>query len=147
MLLFLFLKRKKVLQYVLSSKYGQLEKHVHPNIDSKLLDQRDTHFGRYRVTVIILSFNVTLWKVRPILSQYWSSSSGRFLDTRPTCKKQNTPSVSLLQLSELCQQTVPIETDSRIGLLNSRQTKSHLSGHLFKEHMHNEPFVLTVRIC
>lgn len=67
-LLFHLLKGKKVLQSVLSSKYRQLEKHVHQNIDSKQL--RDTHFGRYRVTVIILSFSVTLWKVRPILSQY-----------------------------------------------------------------------------
>lgn len=147
MLLFLLLKRKTVLHYVLSSKYRQLEKHVHVNIDSKLLKQRDTHFGRYRVTVIILSFNVTLWKVRPILSQYWSSSSGRFLDTRPNCKKQNAPPFSLLQQSERCQQTVPIERDSRIGHLNSRQTTSHLSGHLFKEHMHNKPSVLTVKIC
>ena len=80
-------------------QYRQLENHVHLNIHSKLLNQRDTHFGRYRVTVIILSFNVTLWKVRPILSQYWSSSSGRFLDTRPNCKKQNTSSFSLLQQS------------------------------------------------
>lgn len=76
-------------------KSRQLEKHLHLNIN-KLLNQRDTHFGRYRVTVIILSFNVTLWKVRPMLSQYWSSSSGRFLDTRPSCKKQNTQPFSLL---------------------------------------------------
>lgn len=33
--------------------------------------------------MIILSFRVTLWNVLPILSQYWSSSSGRFRDTRP----------------------------------------------------------------
>lgn len=65
----------------------ELEKNVHLNNDCKLLKQRDTHFGRYRVTVIILSFKVTLWKVRPMLSQYWSSSSGLFLDTRPSCKK------------------------------------------------------------
>lgn len=48
----------------------ELEKDVHVNTDSKLLKQRGTHFGRYRVTVIILSFKVTLWKVRPMLSQY-----------------------------------------------------------------------------
>lgn len=48
-----------------------------------------THLGRYRVTVIILSFSVTLWKVLPILSQYWSSSSGRFRDTRPNREKNH----------------------------------------------------------
>lgn len=106
--------KEKVLQCVLSSKHRELEKNVHLNTDSKLLNQRDTYFGRYRVTVIILSFKVTLWKVRPILSQYWSSSSGLFLDTRPSCKKQNP--FSLLQYSELYQHTVPIERDSRTGV-------------------------------
>lgn len=50
-----------------------------------------THLGRYRVTVIILSFSVTLWNVLPILNQYWSSSSGRFRDTRPNRKKKSFP--------------------------------------------------------
>lgn len=66
MLLFLLLKRKKV--FLQAST--ELQKNAPLNTDSTLLKQRDTHFGRYRVTVIILSFKVTLWKVRPMLSQY-----------------------------------------------------------------------------
>lgn len=119
MFLFLFLKRKVFFQ-----ASTELDKNVHLNTDSKLLKQRDTHFGRYRVTVIILSFKVTLWKVRPMLSQYWFSSSGLFLDTRPSCKKQNP--FSLQQISQFYQQTVPIETpelESRSGRLSSAQPK------------------------
>lgn len=123
----------------------KLEKSVHLHTDSKLLKQRDTHFGRYRVTVIILSFKVTLWKVRPMLSQYWSSSSGLFLDTRPSCEKQNP--FSLLQYSELYQQTVPTERDSRSGLVNSAQAKIHLSGHIFREQCTRNLLLLQLRFA
>lgn len=56
---------------------------------AKVCKHPRTHLGRYRVTVIILSLSVTLWKVLPILSQYWPSSSGRFLDTRPSRKNND----------------------------------------------------------
>lgn len=56
---------------------------------TKVYKHPRTHLGRYRVTVIILSLSVTLWKVLPILSQYWPSSSGRFLDTRPSRKNND----------------------------------------------------------
>lgn len=48
-----------------------------------ILQKVFSYFGKYLVTVIILSLQVTLWNVRPMLSQYWFSSSVWIRDTNP----------------------------------------------------------------